>query len=132
MIYVLSLAFEAQATKPCEPSPCENSAGQFDRAKCVIAADWIAQGTITDVRHHLEGNPTNKDFAEFTFNARAWEKRKDLKNTFHFKVGWCNNRQVLPESTKEFFRVFGINSNGVTETGPQYLYLEPVTKKKKL
>lgn len=120
----------AHATKPCQPSPCENSAGQFDRAKCVSSADWVAQGTITKVTHHREGHPTNKDFAEFTFTAVVWEKKRmGAANTFRFTVGWCENRQELPLSTVGMFRVFGLASRMDMPDEPGYLYLEPIVKK---
>lgn len=117
----------AQATKPCALSPCENSSGQFERARCEAQADWIAQGTIDDVLHHREGPPTGKDFAQFTFTPTRWEKKlESSRRIFHFTVGWCDNRQQLPRVTSGLFRVFGVASKTGASGSDHYLYLEPI------
>lgn len=117
----------AHATKPCPLSPCENSSGQFERARCQAQAGWIAQGTIADVVHHREGPPTGKDFAQFTFTAIHWEKElKSSRQIFHFTVGWCDNRHQLPRVTSGLFRVFGVASKADASGSDHYLYLEPI------
>lgn len=120
----------AHSTKPCPPSPCENAAGRFNRAKCESNADWIALGTVTGVAHRREGHPTGKDFAEFTFTPRVWEKKaKDASRIFRFTVGWCDNRQELPARTTGMFRVFGLDPKAGASKEPSYLHLEPVADK---
>ena len=86
------------ATEPCLQSPCEDSSGSLVRSKCVEAATWVAVGAVSNVVHHPEGPPLSKDFAEFTFTARRWEKGKgQAGQRYRFRVGWCDNQQELPK-----------------------------------
>lgn len=121
-------AAPAYATKPCPPSPCETSTGQLDRTKCEASADWIAQGTITNVVHHPAGPPLNKDFAEFTFRIEKWEKKMDsVGPEVQFKVGWCDNRQELPTRTKlGSFRVYGLRPDPASSSASRYIFIEPI------
>lgn len=96
--------FALLATKPCNPPPCEG----LDDAACAKQASWVAVGKITKVVRHPTGEPTFKDFAEFTFVPSKWEKGtgpKELK----FRVGWCNNMRQVPDATAGDFRFFGGN-----------------------
>ena len=117
----------ARATKPCPAAPCADATGSFDRHVCEKKADWIAEGMITKVRHHREGAPLNKDFAEFTFVVQRWEKKhQGTASKFRFKVGWCENGQELPSATTGLFRVFGLAPVPGSSTEPRYLYIEHV------
>jgi hypothetical protein len=89
----------------------------------------VAVGTVSNVVHHPEGPPLSKDFAEFTFTARRWEKGKGQANQrYRFKVGWCENQQVLPKDTTVPFRVFGTSPGAQGEL--RYVFLEPLTSKR--
>ena len=117
------------ATEPCLRSPCEDSYGSLVRSRCVEAAAWVAVGAVSNVVHHPEGPPLSKDFAEFTFTVRRWEMGKGQANQrYRFKVGWCENQQVLPKDTTVPFRVFGTSPGAQGE--PRYLFLEPLTSKR--
>jgi hypothetical protein len=121
----LTQASSVFATEPCLRSPCEDSSGSLVRSKCFEAAAWVAVGTISKVVHHAEGPPLSKDFAEFTFTARRWEKGKGKAGqTYRFRVGWCENQQELPKDTTVLFRVFGTSPGAQGE--PRYLFLEPL------
>ena len=99
---------------------------------CNEGSAWIAQGTISNVTHHYEGQPTNKDFAEFTFTVRRWEKKSiGAPEEMRFTVGWCVNQQELPPRTNGVFRMFGIVQEVGGKTMPRYLYLESVATEKK-
>jgi hypothetical protein len=96
------------ATEPCLGSPCQDSSGALVRSRCVEAPAWVAVGTVSHVMHHRAGPPLSKDFAEFTFTARRWEKGKgQAGQRYRFRVGWCDNQQELPKDTTVPFRVFG-------------------------
>jgi hypothetical protein len=117
-------AVTVHATKPCPPLPFFDEKGNFDRDKCAERSNWIAVGTITNVVHHPEGMPLNKDFAEFTFVIAKWEKGevKDPKK-IQFRVGWCNNRQEVPADISGMFRFYGEALNEKAANA-QYLYFE--------
>src|ERR1700737_1822875 len=88
------------ATEPCLSSPCQDSSGLLVRSKCVEAAVWVAVGAVSNVVHHPAGPPLSKDFAEFTFTVRRWEKGKGKAGQrYQFHVGWCENQQELPNDT---------------------------------
>ena len=125
----LTQASPVFATEPCLRSPCEDSSGSLVRSKCVEAAAWVAVGTVSSVVHHPEGPPLSKDFAEFTFTARRWEKGKGKAGQkYRFHVGWCENPQELPKDTTVPFRVFATSPGAQRE--PRYLFLEPLTSKR--
>jgi len=122
---------ESVATKPCPKDSCRDAASKFQRAECTERADWIAVGRITNVRHHVEGNPLNKDFARFDFNIERWEKgRQKGVDKLTFEVGWCFNRSELPTDITGQFRFYGTNSLGAgQESGPTYLDFEKLTSR---
>jgi hypothetical protein len=105
---LLGSANETRATKPCPPSPCLDSSGKLDRAKCEDSAAWVAVGTISNVVHHPAGPPLLKDFAELTFKVQRWEKGAGkVGQELRFKVGWCENREEPPADASALVRVFG-------------------------
>jgi hypothetical protein len=114
------------ATKPCEPSPCQQASGELDRTACEGAATWVAVGRISKVVHHPAGYPLLKDFAQFTFTVERWEKgdgktRRELR----FKVGWCENQQEPPgdkSGQAHAVRIFGAPASSSGEA--RYLYIE--------
>ena len=116
----------ANATKPCEPSPCQQSSGELDRTACEGAAAWVAVGRISKVIHHPAGYPLLKDFAQFTFTVERWEKGDGTTSReLRFKVGWCENQQEPPTATSgqaHSVRIFGAPASFSGE--PRYLYLE--------
>jgi len=115
-------------TEPCPSSPCQEPSGALTRSRCNEAAEWIAVGDISEVVHHKQGPPLSKDFAEFTFTVKRWEKgtgKTGRKLRFH--VGWCDNQQELPKDTSSPFRVFGAPPGPNGE--PRYLFLEELTGK---
>ena len=117
----------AHATKPCPPAPCNGPTGKLDRPSCEALADWVAEGIITTVVHHREGPPLAKDFAEFTFSVRRWEKKANgVGAELRFKVGWCENRQELPADTSGTFRFFGKTAASQLSGGSVYLHFERV------
>ena len=121
------LAPGAHATKPCPPAPCDGPTGKFDRSSCEALADWVAEGIITKVVHHREGPPLAKDFAEFTFSVRRWEKKaRGVGAELRFKVGWCENQQELPADTSGTFRFFGKATASQLSRGSVYLHFERV------
>jgi hypothetical protein len=130
-ILLISLIFCAAgapllATQPCMPSPCA-TAGKIDLGKCRNLADWVATGTISRVVHHEEGYPLFKDFAEFTFTVKKWEKGSGkVGSERRFKVGWCQNYLQLPRDTSGTFRFFGLPLPRDPSLPNQYLYFEPV------
>lgn len=114
-----------KATKPCPPSPCFDSTGKVNIAKCFEAASWVAVGKIIEVQHHPEGYPLNKDFATFVFVIDRWEKGEQRNaQKISFKVGRCDNAQEIPEDTSGLFRLYGIGTPGSTADAPKYLYFE--------
>jgi hypothetical protein len=118
------------ATKPCPPSPCFDSTGKANQARCFEAASWVAVGRIIEVQHHPEGSPLNKDFATFVFLIDHWEKGEQRAvQRICFKVGWCDNAQEVPEDTSGFFRFYGTGTPGATADAPKYLYFERVADK---
>jgi hypothetical protein len=118
------------ATEPCLRSPCQDSSGALVRSQCVEAAAWVAVGAVSNVVHHPAGPPLSKDFAEFTFTVRCWEKGKGKAGQrYRFHVGWCDNQQELPKVTTAPFRVFGTSPGAQDE--PRYLFLEPLTSKRR-
>ena len=70
---MLLFAPYGRATKRRIPSPCTNAAGQVDRIMCNENSAWIAQGAVSNVTHHRDGQPRNSDFAEVAFTVRRWE-----------------------------------------------------------
>ena len=131
-VLLISLVFGALhapvlATQPCLPSPCSTVGGTVDLAQCRKLAGWIATGTITRVVHHEEGYPVFKDFAEFTFTIKTWEKNAvKSRRELRFQVGWCNNTQPVPKDTSGTFRFFGLPLPKDPSLANQYLYFEPV------
>lgn len=118
-----------RATKPCPTSPCQEESGALARSRCSEAAEWVAVGVVSGVIRHREGSPLSKDFAEFTFTVKRWEKgASKAGRKIRFQVGWCDNQQELPRDTSTPFRVFG------APPGPQgearYLFLEPIVRKR--
>ena len=90
-------------------------------------ADWVAVGAITKVVHHREGPPLAKDFAEFTFSVRRWEKKANgVGAELRFKVGWCENQQELPADASGTFRFFGKTAASQLSGGSVYLHFERV------
>jgi hypothetical protein len=117
------------ATKPCPPSPCVNESNQFDEAACRAKSDWIAVGTISNVVHKREGQPTNKDFATFTLRVQKWELGgKNQSDKLTFRVGWCENQQELPADTSGLFRFYGTLKPAPVSGSQQYYYFEAVKK----
>ena len=109
VVLLLIVTSPAAGTKPCPPSPCLLENGTLDRARCTDLAAWVAVGTIENVVHHEAGPPLLKDFAEFTFRARKWEKGSGHDGQrIRFRVGWCQNAQALPKDTSGAFRFFGL------------------------
>ncbi len=118
-----------RATKPCPPSPCPEPSGALARSRCSEAAEWIAVGVVSRVVHHREGPPLSKDFAEFTFTVKRWEKGAGKTGQkIRFQVGWCDNQQELPNDTSVPFRIFGAAAGPQGE--PRYLFLERLGRKK--
>ncbi len=110
---------------------CEGASGKFDEAACRVAADWIADGTISAVAHEREGPPLKTDFAGFTFSADRWIKQdKRAAKIVHHKVGWCGNRQPPPGSGAGQVRIYGLSTLGA-DGKPHYLYLRvlPVSER---
>lgn len=89
------------STKPCNPPPCEG----LDDAACAKKATWVMVGRITNVVRHPTGEPTFKDFAEFTFVPSRWEKGSGPKE-LKFRVGWCHNMREVPNPATGEFRFF--------------------------
>jgi len=120
---LLGGANEIRATKPCPPSPCLDSSGKLDRAKCEDSATWVAVGTISNVVHRPAGSLLLKDFAEFTFKVRSWEKGAGKAGQeLRFKVGWCENREEPPADPTALIRVFGAPPAFGNEQ--RYIFLE--------
>ncbi len=91
----------------------------------------MAVGDVSSVVHHPAGPPLSKDFAEFTFTVRRWEKverKRKAGQTYRFTVGWCENQQELPRETTGPFRVFGTSPGAQGQL--RYLFLEPLTSKR--
>lgn len=121
----LICAGSASGTKPCPPSPCLLPNGALDRAACRDLASWVAIGTIKNVVHHEAGPPLLKDFAEFTFKVERWEKGSGPKDReIRFRVGWCQNSQVLPRDTSGSFRFFGLALPKDSSSSAEYLQFE--------
>jgi hypothetical protein len=119
------------ATKPCEPSPCQaSSSGELDRNACESAAAWVAVGKISKVVHYPAGYPLLKDFAQFTFTVERWEKGgATMSRELRFKVGWCENQQEPPSDKSgqaHRVRMFGAPASAAGE--PRYLYLERLSE----
>ena len=76
LLFFFLISFPVNATEPCPPHPCLNSSGKFLESECRKASDWIATGSITDVKRDRKGYPLNKDFASFVFNPKSWKKVK--------------------------------------------------------
>lgn len=117
----------AFATKTCPGSPCDQGNRIFNADRCMALADWVAEGTIGNIEHDVQGSPLNKDFAAFDFVITRWIKdyRKDTKK-FRFKVGWCHNPLPLPEDTSGKFRFYGGRISPERKYDPQYLWFEKV------
>ncbi len=115
----------AQATKPCPESVCYPMT-RFDEPACTAAAAWIFTGKIIKVVDHPTGEPTFKNFAEFTVQIDRWEKHppKDPPRTITFRVGWCKNGRVLPDKRTGRFRFWGAGEVSARE--PEYLWFEPL------
>ena len=127
-IFILSpllLVSSATATKPCPPHPCLNSDNSFNSSKCIASADWIATGSITKVINDKQGHPLNKNFASFTFIPETFEKGKQHRQHYRFKVGWCHNRTELPKDITGTFRIYGSYVKD-SKDGHRYLYLNKV------
>lgn len=119
------------ATKPCLPGPCDAPGGGTDIKKCESVADWVAVGTISKVVRHEQGPPLLKDFAEFTFTVKAWEKGQGkVGQEIRFQVGWCENTRPLPKDTSGLFRFFGKTLPAEPTLPNQYIHFEPVTSTK--
>jgi hypothetical protein len=117
------------ATKPCPPSPCVDEYNKFDEAACRAKSDWIAVGTIANVVHKREGQPTNKDFATFTLRVQKWEMGgKNQSDKLTFKVGWCENQQELPADTSGLFRFYGTLKPAPVSGSKQYYYFEALKR----
>ena len=115
----------ARATKPCLPAPCDAPGGGADLKKCEAIADWIAVGTVTNVVRHEQGPPLSKDFAEFTFVVKSWEKGAGKAGLeIRFQVGWCENTRPLPKDTWGLFRFFGRAFPKDPSVPNQYLHFE--------
>ena len=113
------------ATKPCPPSPCVNEYNHFDEALCRAKSDWVAVGTISNVVHKREGQPTNRDFATFTLRVQKWEMGgKNQSDRLNFQVGWCENQQELPTDTSGLFRFCGTLQPAPVSGSKQYYYFE--------
>lgn len=118
----------ALATKPCPESVCYRNT-TFDAAACARAASWIAVGRIVRVIDHPTGDPTFKNFAEFTFHIDRWERGKppQAPTQIRFRVGWCKNGRILPEDPqgrRATMRFYGAGSPNAPE--PEYLWFEPI------
>lgn len=113
------------ATKPCSPSPCLNANNEFDQAACWAKSDWVAVGHISKVVHRPEQEPTNKDFARFSFRVVRWEKGgKGRDRELNFEVGWCENQKELPANTSGKFRFYGKHQPAPVSGSDQYYYFE--------
>ena len=122
---LLGVADLCHATKPCPPSPCVNENNQFNEAACREKSDWVAVGTISNVVHQREGQPTNKDFAKFTLQVKKWEMGgNNQSDILNFQVGWCENQQELPTDTSGLFRFYGTLKPGPVSGSAQYYYFE--------
>ncbi|MDT8405363.1 hypothetical protein [Sulfuriflexus sp.] len=123
-LMALFLPAYALATKTCPPSPCFEDS-RFSSKMCEAVSDWVAIGSIENIIHDPQGEPLLKDFASFTFKIKSWEKGadKDL-DMIRFKVGWCSNRQELPEDTSGLFRLYGKRYVIDEQSTYEYLYID--------
>lgn len=126
----LGIAAPSGATKPCPESVCYPQT-TFDRPACERAAAWIAVGRIVKVVDHPTGEPTFKNFAEFTVEIDRWEKGKPASapKRVQFRVGWCKNGRTLPEHPKDRqapMRFYGAGSPNAAE--PEYLWFAPISE----
>jgi len=122
-----SLCIPAFATQPCLPSQCAGTSGEIDSRKCAQLSAWIATGVVSSVVHHEIGDPLFKDFAEFTFTVQVSEKGAiRVGRQLRFKVGWCENWQVLPNDISGTFRFYGLPLPTDATLPNQYLYFERV------
>jgi hypothetical protein len=110
------------ATKACMPSPCSPN-GKFDAGSCAAAADWIATGRVEHVEHHPQGEPLFKDFADFDFAPRRWEKGEGPARV-HCQVGWCENRMGPPDAADARVRIYGAKLPDDPALPARYLWIE--------
>ncbi len=109
----------AGVAKPCDPI-CT------DAEECEPLAEWIADGTITNVEHDKVGFPVHKDYASFDFTPKKMLKGDDsaVGKPIRYKVDWCNNSRGLPKNIEGTFRFFGKKPSGDEDEAPVYLFFE--------
>lgn len=96
------------ATKACPLPDCRDAGLNFLDKKCFEKADWIAEGKIQKIKDDFKGYPLNKNFASFKFHPTKWIKKGAAPfKVITFKIGWCHNRNELPEDLSGSFRFYG-------------------------